>query len=300
MSDSLTNLIREHKLPCEFKTTVERWYAPVAEAIAKLADDATSAIVIGVQGCQGSGKSTLSEFLKFFLEHEHRKVTAVLSIDDFYLTLAERRALSKEIHPLLATRGVPGTHDIELALSTISALKTLKSGESHDITRFNKAIDDRESPANFDSIAGPVDVIIFEGWCVGLNPQSEQSLANPVNMLEADEDPDGIWRRFVNDALTTQYSSLFNQLDALAVIQAPSFTCVREWRLLQEQKLADKLRFESDEAKKNIMNEAQIIRFISHYQRLTEHALATLPDKADWLLTLDSNHNVTQLTTANV
>lgn len=284
------------RLPADFADTVERWYQPVAEDIAALRARSSTPLVIGVQGVQGSGKSTLARFLQLILQNEYGLQTVVLSLDDFYLTHRERFELAETVHPLLITRGVPGTHDVHLASEIIDMLRKLRPGQQIAIPRFNKAIDDREPASHWDSVSGPVDIIIFEGWCVGASAQPDEELHLSANALEAEEDKDGVWRKYVNDQLKQDYAKLFSCLDRLGVLSAPSFECVFRWRLLQEQKLKEKWEKEQPNQPCKIQTPEQLRRFISHYERISRHCLATLPEKADWLLALDENHRIAQLT----
>ena len=73
-------------------------------------------LIIGINGAQGSGKSTLADYIKSYMCAEGHSAVS-LSLDDFYLTREERFQLSRDTHPLLATRGVPGTHDTALAIN---------------------------------------------------------------------------------------------------------------------------------------------------------------------------------------
>ncbi len=287
--------IRAHKLPPTFVDTIRRWYIPIAERLAQQVKGQNQCLVVGVQGCQGSGKSTLADFLKTILEIRFDYTTAVLSIDDFYLTKQERLRLGNHVHPLLVTRGVPGTHDVELAIDTIDKLGALREGQRMRIPRFDKASDDRADPSAWDSIGGPVKIVVMEGWCVGLTAQPEHALHTCVNNLEKEQDSDARWRRFVNTKLANEYQRLFGKLQHLVVLKAPSFRCVYQWRLLQEQKLGDKLRAGKAPSGDQIMTPDRIRHFISHYQRLTEHALNSLPAKADWVLTLAEDHSITDL-----
>jgi len=291
----ISSLIEAEGLPSAFSDTVEQWYRPLAGEIAKHYNGQT--LVLGVQGTQGSGKSTLAAFLNLLLQAEHGLATVSLSLDDFYLTLAERQALAKTTHPLLQTRGVPGTHDVQLAIDTIESLKRLGEGESFAIPRFDKSMDDRAAESRWDSVTGPISVVIFEGWCVGCDELEESSLLEPLNELERVEDSDGEWRAFISEQLSREYKALYALNDKLVVLQAPSFECVLEWRMLQEQKLKEKLLSQGLELPDTVMSEAQIRRFISHYERLTRHCLNTLPDKADWLLPLDQHHTILGLVT---
>ncbi|MFL0800022.1 MAG: phosphoribulokinase [Agarilytica sp.] len=294
MKHVLEKTIAQHKLPTSFLSTIERWYMPIAEDIAHRAGARTETLIVGVQGCQGSGKSTLSVFLQQLLEQQFNLSTAVLSIDDFYLTKTERLTLSKTVHPLLKTRGVPGTHDIPLAQETIEKLKNLATGVHTSIPRFEKAMDERATYDQWDCVKGRIKVIILEGWCVGLSPQSDEEVNVDINTLESEEDPQHIWRCYVNEALKKDYAELFTQLDLLVVLQAPSFKCVYQWRLLQEEKLIAQLS-QAQKDKDRTMSPSEIKHFISHYQRLTEHALNSLPSKSDWLLTLAEDHSITHI-----
>ncbi|WP_255210702.1 hypothetical protein [Methylogaea oryzae] len=170
--------------------------------------------MLGINGGQGSGKSTLCEFLRLILEQGFGLRVAGLSIDDIYKTRAEREQLAKTVHPLLLTRGVPGTHDVELGLGVIDALKQAEAGDSVAIPSFDKARDDRRQLDEWPRFRGKADVVVFEGWCVAAKPQDEIELAQPVNRLEAEEDADGRWRRYVNQQLQGAYTELFGRLDA--------------------------------------------------------------------------------------
>ena len=295
VQEYLQTIILRHKLPPEFVQTVDRWYQPLAADLAQICSESPSISLIAVQGTQGSGKSTLADFVREILWHQYKLRAVVLSLDDFYLTRTERSALAQEIHPLLATRGVPGTHDVDLALQIINRLKNLKSGEELTVPRFDKAVDDRKPASQWESVAGPVDLIIFEGWCLGATPQSQIELQKPLNDLESNEDPDLIWRTYVNDQLSGPYRTLFSQFDKLIVLAAPSFDCVYQWRLLQEQKLAQSWSKQHSDQNNKIQSPEQLRRFISHYQRLTSHCLRCLPQHADWLLRLNHKHEIIEL-----
>jgi D-glycerate 3-kinase len=226
-------------------------------------------IVAGLCGAQGSGKSTMSARLARRLE-EAGMPTAVLSLDDFYLTRAERAALSRHVHPLLKTRGVPGTHDLALARSTIASLvgKPGLVAAPH----FDKARDDRAEPAAWQSYHAPVSVVILEGWCVGARPMPQADLMQPINGLERDEDAGGTWRRYVNAALQGDYQALFGSLDFSILLRAPDFACVHGWRLEQEIGLT---RMDSNSVP--AMDAPAVARFIAHYERLTRWIIADNP-----------------------
>jgi len=280
--------LQRNKLPDSYLESANRWFAPL---VAEFSEALTlkSPLIIGINGTQGSGKSTLADYLCTMLG-EHKLTTVSLSLDDFYLTRAERQTLADTVHPLLKTRGVPGTHDIALALNTINSL--IEGLGETLIPRFDKSTDDRHLEADCDLVSGAVDVIIFEGWCVGSKPQPDEALAKAVNSLEQNSDADGSWRNFVNHALTKDYEPLFDILDGLIMLRAPSFDTVFNWRLEQEQKMIARLKSQDDADYSGVMSEAQIAEFIAHYQRMTEFSLEEMPGRADYLYKLNDQRKI--------
>ena len=237
----------------------------------------------GIGGGQGAGKSTLGRLIEAAGQAFGMHVV-VLSLDDFYLTRAERKRLASAVHPLFATRGPPGTHAAGELRRALSALLG-QPGEVR-VPRFDKGADDR---AGFATLRGPADVVVVEGWCVGAPPAggSEQAaLASaPVNALEREEDAQGHWRRHIEQALRGEYAKLNAQLDAIVFLQVPDLAAVRRWRLQQEAERPAAQR----------MTEAQVFRFVAHYERVTLRMLATLPKTADVVAELDAAHRVAGL-----
>ncbi|MBL4673501.1 MAG: hypothetical protein JKX81_14675 [Arenicella sp.] len=291
--------ISKKGLPSDFASTIADYYLPLASEIAstagQISTDIKSTLLVGVLGSQGSGKSTLADFLKLILEQQFNTSTVVMSLDDFYLTREQRRKLSIDIHPLLTTRGVPGTHDIELLNNTIDQLKNFDGSTPVPVPMFEKANDDRAPFKHWQNISTKPKVIILEGWCVGIRPQLEAELQIAVNDLERSMDEGAHWRRFANQELAGSYAAVFKQLDKLIALVAPNFDCVHQWRSLQEAKLRAKLERAGKSTAATMSNE-QIRFFVAHYQRITEHALTSLPSYADWCLSIDETHKITGLT----
>ncbi len=286
MTPAEKQFLQRNKLPDSYLDSANKWFYPL---VAEFKNPQQPAIIIGINGTQGSGKSTLADYLCTMLGEQGLNCVS-LSLDDFYLTRSERKTLAADIHPLLKTRGVPGTHDIALALNTIDSL--IKGTGETLVPRFDKSTDDRHSEADWDRVSGPIDVIVFEGWCVGAKPQSEEALAKPVNSLESERDADGIWRNFFNRALTTDYQPLFDKVDKLIMLRAPSFDAVFNWRLEQEQKMIAQLAEQNNTDRSGVMSQAQIAEFIAHYQRITEFSLAEMPSRADHLFQLDAQRQI--------
>jgi D-glycerate 3-kinase len=271
-------------LPAGYGGVIERLLEPLSERIATSANH--PAFVVGLCGTQGSGKTTAARVLTSLLSS--RGLTAViLSQDDLYLPLKERRRLAAEVHPLFKTRGVPGTHDIALGVDLLKSLA--RSGETL-VPRFDKAIDDRLPKRDWTRVQGPVDVVLFEGWCVGATPEDAAALATPVNTLERAEDPDGVWRRYANSALAGPYRGLFAAIDLLVLLAAPSFDVVLGWRIQQEHELRAERGADAG------MSDVELARFIRHYERLTRHILAEMPARADVVARLGQMREIESVT----
>jgi D-glycerate 3-kinase len=288
--DAIETLMQAQGLPASYRRTVEDVCRPVAEAIARRRAEAGRPIVAGLCGSQGSGKSTMSAFLVALLQAQGLRAV-VISLDDLYLTLPEREELARTVHPLLRTRGVPGTHDTGLGLALFDVL-TDRSGAEVSLPQFDKAEDTRAPAKTWPRVRAPVDVVLFEGWCVGAAPQIDAALIEPINVLERDLDADGRWRRYVNDRLSADYAALFARIDILALLQAPSFEVVFGWRALQERKLAERVAREGA-AGRRLMNEEEIRVFLMHYQRLTEWILREMPGRADIVMPMTADQRIT-------
>jgi D-glycerate 3-kinase len=250
----------------------------VAEALAAALALPAHPPVFAIAGLQGSGKSTLAAQLAA-LGRARQLSVAVMSLDDFYLTQAQRQALARQVHPLLAMRGPPGTHDVGLACRTLDALR---EAGSIALPRFDKLSDDRLPESRWPRVDGSVDLVIFEGWCLGTPAESADALARPINALERDEDADGHWRRWCNQALARDYPALWSRLDALWFLQGPGFEVVPDWRWQQEQSL-----HRADPSKTG-MTRPQVDRFVQLFERVSRQALRTLPALAQRTVCLDA------------
>lgn len=264
----LDEFLAAEGLPEGFRQTLQAVCRPLATTAAEARARLGRTAVVALCGAQGSGKTTVADVTRRILQ-DRGLTTAVLSLDDLYLPHDARRRLAAEVHPLLGTRGPPGTHDVELGLQTLNALARPRPIL---LPRFDKARDDPAPPEARVVFEGPADVVLFEGWCVGARPQPREALKTPVNGLEREEDPDGRWRSFVNTALAAAYPSLFERHDLLALLAAPSFEVVAGWRAEQEAKLRARTG--------RGMTEAEIARFVAHYERLTRWILQEMPARA--------------------
>ena len=277
----------------------EAIYVPLGAWLTCQKRQRSGPLVIGINGAQGAGKSTLFNLLEVILTEGFNLKVVGFSIDDLYKTYDERIELSETIHPLLRTRGVPGTHDVELGMEILNSLKNSQEDTITKIPVFDKSTDDRCEASVWQEWIGPADVIVLEGWCVGADPQQASDLVEPINILETDEDATGAWRDYVNAQLKGPYQELFNMIEVLIMLKVPSMDAVFEWRSLQEKKLAERVKYIYDTQQPTqhlrIMDEQQIQRFIQHYERLTRHMLAEMPERADVTLCLNSNHKISEI-----
>ena len=196
--------------------------------------------------------------------------------------------MSKKVHPLFLTRGVPGTHDVNLINKTFKNLKK-KIFKPVLIPKFDKSTDDRVKKSQWIKIKKPPSIIIFEGWCVGAKHQKENRLKKPLNMIEKKYDTDIKWRKKVNNQLKKPYKKIFSKIDKLVYLKAPSFNHIFQWRLDQEQKL--KLTSKN----KNTMSKSKVREFIMFYERITKNMMKDFSQISDLTIFLDKKHRSTKM-----
>lgn len=233
--------------------------------------------LIAVVGAQGSGKTTLARAAA------ERFGAAQISIDDVYLTRAEREALARDLHPLFVHRGPPGTHDLSLLQRLIDSLSTAGPGDETLIPDFDKRGDDRWPAERWRRFAGRPSALLIDAWCLGCVAEDEAALAEPVNELERDHDPDGRWRRAVNGFVAGPYAAFAARFDAVLFLQAPGFEVVHDWRCQQE---ADLLGLAPDDLPQD--ERRRLAGFIQYFERITRRILAG-GVRADVTVKLDRN-----------
>ena len=270
-------------------TILKRDYIPMSFWIEKKYKEKGKTLFLGLSGGQGSGKTTIAGILKIILRKFFKRNVYTISIDDFYKTLNERNKMSQKIHPLFKTRGVPGTHDINLIRKFFTFIKRRKF-KKFKLHKFDKSIDDRVKKEYWTSIKKRPEIIILEGWCVGAKPQSNSLIKNSINILEKNEDKNLAWRNYVNKKLKNEYKKIFSMIDHLIFIKVPNFNMVLKWRLLQERKLKKKSYLN-----KKIMSHAQIKRFVMFYERITLQMIKDLNKYASLVILLKKNHEIKKI-----
>ena len=266
---------------------IKSFLIPLCFWISKKADK-KSPYFVGLAGGQGTGKTTISSLIKIILTKYFKLKVFRISIDDFYKTRKERISLSKRIHPMLLTRGVPGTHDINLMLSFFKKIKS-KKFKKIKLPTFSKAIDDRANEKYWYHLKEKPDVIIFEGWCVGAKSEKNNTLKKTINSMEKGKDQKQTWRKYVNQQLKSKYKNLYSQLNCLIYLKASSFSLLQKWRLKQERKLWLNSKKNSN---LKIMSKEDVISFMQTYQRITQNMFKKTHKYASIILNLNSNHQI--------
>lgn len=235
--------------------------------------------LLALGGLPGSGKSTVAAATVAKARRQGWPALTV-SLDDFYLPRRARRQLAEHIHPLLITRGVPGTHDLALLRHVLAQLPRASETRPVAIPRFDKGRDTRQPPSRWRRVHEMPRLVILEGWCLGIAPQPDKALQRPVNALEREEDADARWRHRINHLLP-DYLRLWNEADARALIRVPDWPTVQRQRRHAEQALRQRHAPQA-------MDDATLDRFLQHYERLCKQALKHPPDHVDLHFDRDS------------
>ena len=270
---------------------IKSFLIPLCFWISKKADKKRPYFV-GLAGGQGTGKTTISSLIKIILTKYFKLKVFRISIDDFYKTRKERISLSKRVHPMLLTRGVPGTHDIKMMLNFFKKVKS-KKFKRLKLPTFNKAVDDRFKKKYWYNLNEKPDVIIFEGWCVGAKSEKNSSLRKTINSMEKTKDQKQIWRKYVNQQLKSKYKNLYSQLNCLIYLKAKNFGLLQKWRLKQERKL---WLSNKKNSKLKIMSKGDVINFMQTYQRITQNMFRYMPKYASIIFNLNNNHQIKSAT----
>ena len=269
--------------------SLKKIYIPISFWIENKYKKKGETLILGFSGGQGSGKTTVTGILKIILKKFFKRRIHVSSIDDFYKTLEDRNKISNKVHPLFKTRGVPGTHDINLVKDFFNNIRK-KKFKKIKLPKFEKAMDNRLEKKYWFNIKQKPEIVILEGWCVGARPQSNSLIKRPINILEKYEDKDLKWRKYVNEKLKKEYKKLFVMIDHLIFMKIPNFKVVFKWRLQQEKKLKKK-----SYSNKKIMSYNEIKRFIMFYERITLQMMKDLSKSASVVMFLKKNHEIKKI-----
>ncbi len=284
----LETFIQQEGLNDIFRRNVTEYFNAYAHRLAQLAEASSRPVIVGLNGAQGSGKSTLSQYLSQMMPMHLGVDCHVLSIDDFYLSKAKRKKLAASVHPLLAIRGVPGTHDVPRLLDALAGFIE-PAVQSVTVPIFDKLKDDRTRRVHKIQKSAKPTIVLFEGWCVGIPAQRQLALSVPASSFEFSNDNNGVWRSYVNERLGADYADVFKLLDRLSMLKPPYFEAVYDWRVDQEIRLVARRRQEFSSESIRGMSVKEVGEFVENFRRLTCHALEVLPGIANetWELQAD-------------
>ena len=262
-------------------STLEKLWLPTALDLAVARQKLDRTLIQGVLGGQGTGKTTLCIILKLILNYFGFSV-ANLSIDDLYLTHEQRQDLRRQ-DPRLIWRGPPGTHDVALGLQVIEQCLQADNEAEILLPRFDKSkhngSGDRINP---ESVAKP-DILLFEGWFVGVRPLTEDCFNNCPEPIITRED-----RQFAkdNNQRLQAYLPLWDKLDSLIILYPEDYRLSQQWRQQAEQKMMA--------SGKTGMKDEEIERFVEYFWKSLHPELFIKPliKTADLVIEVKSDRSL--------
>jgi D-glycerate 3-kinase len=298
---------REEHIPGSLERELWGIYLPLAQWIIQRASRVrqarTGAYLLGINGAQGSGKSTINHILQLILRSGFQRKVVGFSIDDLYDTYQRRQQKGREISPILARIRGPGTHDLDLG---IEILDRLIDGKATRIPRFDKSLannqGDRVPTSGWLEVTEAQDIVLFEGWNVGEAPFLQDQHEERFEKLRH---ADGFraWRDYYITALADAergYAALFDRLDDLVMIRIHDFAEVYANREQAEAKLRRRIARDESEGRvtagMSAMTQAEVRTFVDHYEPWTQHMLQEMPARADLVFWMGAGHRIIHIT----
>ncbi|MEG3895310.1 MULTISPECIES: glycerate kinase [unclassified Microcoleus] len=278
-TDLFFSLLDElHTFPLKstvFLETLWKFWLPLAMQLSAEKQSLNRPLIQGILGGQGTGKTTLCQVLRLILLKLGYS-TVSLSLDDLYKTYADRQQLQKA-DPRLIWRGPPGTHDIDLGISVLDELRRSQTRELAavdypkfdalkpdlikniiEIPRFDKSACGGAGDRSQPEIISGADIVLFEGWLVGVNPVVDAKLNDFLAgaPFPISTEGDCQFARDMNAKLH-DYLPLWNRLDRLMVLYPQDYRISQVWRNQAEREMMA--------AGKSGMSEAEINRFVEYF-----------------------------------
>ncbi|KAI9273516.1 P-loop containing nucleoside triphosphate hydrolase protein [Helicostylum pulchrum] len=213
-------------------------------------------MVVGLSGCQGSGKTTLCDTLAHVLKENHDLNVVQFSLDDLYLTHKDQALLSQKYktNPLYQQRGQAGSHDLELAKQTFEALD--RNEGTVAIPVYDKSLHDgkgdRLDKSQWKYVKAPVDIVLFEGWMVGFKPvQKIQDTTTLIGCTVQDA-------LVMNQLLKKYQKDIYPFFDIFIHLSPFDIGQVYQWRLQQEHHMKSSRGV-------NGLSDEQVKKFVDSY-----------------------------------
>ncbi len=270
--------------PAEIASAYQRLWFPLAQALHDEGQRLGRPVVLGILGGQGTGKTTLGVMVSAILRGLGDRPLS-FSLDDLYLPYAQRRSLQSQ-EPRLKWRGPPGTHNIDQG---ITVLDHLQAGRPVWVPRFDKSAwggaGDQGKPERVEG----ADVVIFEGWFVGVRPVDPK-------VFEAAPEPigsegDRAFARAMNVKLR-DYLPLWEHLDRLIILKAIDYRLSYTWRQAAERRIRAQ--------GKAGMSDSEIEQFVTYFWQALHPELLITPllDNAtvtDAVIEIDADHRISRI-----
>jgi D-glycerate 3-kinase len=240
-------------------------WLPLALWLRSARQSQSQPLIQGFLGGQGTGKTTLTQVLKQLLQVMGYR-TAGLSIDDLYKTYAERQQLLTA-DPRLIWRGPPGTHDIELAIATLSRIRQAQPGQAVPLPRFDKSLHGGQGDRVDPEPVQDIDILLFEGWFLGVRPIAPETFDQPLPLpIETPSD-----RQFAQDMnqQLQAYLPLWAELDRLVVLYPQDYRISQQWRRQAEHQMMAQ--------GKTGMSDATIDEFVAYFWKALHPELFVAP-----------------------
>lgn len=242
----------------QLKSQQQQQKAQYAPSTCSSAEQCIRTIIVGISGCQGSGKSTVASRLVAKLSSINNLNVADISLDDFYCRHAEQQRIARANpqNSLLQTRGQPGTHDVQLAKAFFRQFRPEAEDvkdNNHPTTLFWPAFDKSLFDGKGDRVAfeewkkmdshPTLDVLIFEGWCIGFQPLGHTKVKRIWSDAQGTEKKLASTRLedvlLLDDELKKYCDNFMSgsMLDFIIHLDVQSLETVYMWREEQEQKL---------------------------------------------------------------
>jgi D-glycerate 3-kinase len=238
-------------------------------------------LIQGILGGQGTGKTTLCRVLTLIFQHLGYQ-TLSLSLDDLYKTYGDRQIL-KQHDPRLIWRGPPGTHDVELGLTVLDKVRNCELPVS--VPRFDKSAHNGAGDRTTPELVTNADIVLFEGWFVGVRPINPSAFDHPPPPIITSEDQ--AFARDMNRNLH-DYLPLWERLDGLIVLYPKDYRLSLEWRKQAEREMIA--------VGKSGMSDPEVEQFVKYFWRslhpeLFIKPLIESPTLVDLVIEINSDHS---------
>jgi len=227
-------------------------WLPLGIKIASHRKSLSRPFIQGILGMQGTGKTTMSRILSLILQKLGYR-TLCLSLDDLYKTYSDRLVLTQQ-DPRLIWRGPPGTHDIHLGLIIFD--QVLQNKGPVNIPRFDKSAHGGAGDRTTPLVMADIDIILFEGWFVGVRPIEAKMFTHAPPPIITDQD-----RQFALDmnSQLSNYLPLWEKLDSLIVLDPIDYRFSLAWRQQAERQMIATF--------KSGMSDSDVVEFVNYFWR---------------------------------